>query len=60
MVGDSLNAAVKSVMVTKIFLILKQKNLTKIQTFHIIKLPATIYKKVIIFKVLTQNEIFCF
>lgn len=60
MVGDSLNAAVKSVMVTKIFLILKQKNLTKIQTFHIIKLPATIYKKVIILKVLTQNEIFCF
>lgn len=60
MVGDSLNAAVKLVMVTKIFLILKQKNLTKIQTFHIIKLPATIYKKVIIFKVLTQNEIFCF
>lgn len=60
MVGDSLNAAVKSVMVTKIFLILKQKNLTKIQMFHIIKFPATIYKKVIIFKVLTQNEIFCF
>lgn len=60
MVGDSLNAAVKSVMVTKIFLIFKQKTLIKIQTFHIVKLPATIYKKIIIFKVLTQNEIFCF
>lgn len=60
MVGDSLNAAVKSVMVTKIFLIFKQKTLIKIQTFHIVKLPAIIYKKIIIFKVLTQNEIFCF
>lgn len=60
MVGDSLNAAVKLAMVTNIFLIFKQKNFIKIQAFHKIKLSASTYKEITIFKVFIQNEVFCF